>query len=57
MRFANTDDGASWADAALAMLTNMKSRDLIESVPVMAGKIGESSFGMPWVSQRDKIHT
>jgi len=57
MRFANTDDGASWADAALAMLTNMKSRDLIEGVPVMAGKIGESSFGMPWVSQRDKIHT
>ena len=39
-----TEDGDSWADAAVAMLAKMSKRDLIENAPVMALEIGELTF-------------
>ena len=52
-----TEEGDSWADAAMAMLANMSKRDLIEYAPVMALKIGELTFRIRWVTQRFKVHT
>ena len=57
IRLTKTEEGDSWADAALAMLANMSKRDLIENASVMARKIGELAFRIRWATQRFKVHT